>query len=129
VDKITLYWIEHSQYDMETAEAMLKAGRYLYVTFMCQQAIEKLLKAIITTISDETPPRIHDLPRLAKLARVANLMSADHLEFCAKLSPFCIQSRYAEEREKLMSFCSRELAEEYLKQTRRLYRWLRQRIG
>lgn len=43
--KVT-YWIEMSDYDLETADAMLLTGRYLYVGFMCHQTIEKILKAI-----------------------------------------------------------------------------------
>lgn len=38
-------WAEMSDYDLETAEAMLATGRYLYVAFMCHQTIEKILKA------------------------------------------------------------------------------------
>ena len=34
--KVT-YWIEMSDYDLETADAMLLTGRYLYVGFMCHQ--------------------------------------------------------------------------------------------
>ena len=30
----TNYWIEMSDYDLETANAMLMTGRYLYVGFM-----------------------------------------------------------------------------------------------
>ena len=40
--KVT-YWIEMSDYDLETADAMLLTGRYLYVGFMCHQTIEKIL--------------------------------------------------------------------------------------
>jgi HEPN domain-containing protein len=43
-DKVK-YWLELSDYDFETAEAMLSSGRYLYVGFMCHQTIEKILKA------------------------------------------------------------------------------------
>jgi len=43
-NKVT-YWVELSDYDMKTAEAMLKSERYLYVGFMAHQAIEKILKA------------------------------------------------------------------------------------
>ena len=43
-DKVT-YWIEMSDYDLETADAMLATDRYLYVGFMCHQTIEKILKA------------------------------------------------------------------------------------
>ena len=35
-DKVT-YWIEMSDYDLETADAMLATSRYLYVGFMCHQ--------------------------------------------------------------------------------------------
>ena len=37
-DKIE-YWLEMCEYDFETAKAMLKSKRYLYVGFMCNQAI------------------------------------------------------------------------------------------
>ncbi len=31
------YWLDLSDYDLETASAMLTSGRYLYVGFMCHQ--------------------------------------------------------------------------------------------
>jgi HEPN domain-containing protein len=43
MDKYVSHWLERSNYDLETAKAMLGAKRYLYVAYMCQQAIEKLL--------------------------------------------------------------------------------------
>lgn len=39
------YWVELSDYDIETAEAMFRTRRYLYVGFMCHQTIEKAFKA------------------------------------------------------------------------------------
>jgi HEPN domain-containing protein len=39
------YWVDISDYDMETAKSMLIGKRYLYVGFMCHQAVEKMLKA------------------------------------------------------------------------------------
>ncbi len=35
MDELSKKWVERSEYDMETAKAMLKAKRYLYVGFMC----------------------------------------------------------------------------------------------
>lgn len=35
MDSKVTYWIEMSDYDLETAEAMLLTSRYLYVGFMC----------------------------------------------------------------------------------------------
>ena len=40
------YWKDIAQYDLDTAQAMFDAGRWLYVVFMCQQAIEKLCKGL-----------------------------------------------------------------------------------
>jgi HEPN domain-containing protein len=37
------YWDDMAEYDLETARAMQSTGRYLYVGFMCHQAVEKKL--------------------------------------------------------------------------------------
>jgi len=57
------YWLDLTEYDIETAKVMLNGGRYLYVGFMCHQVIEKALKAIIARdcIDDEIPPKTHNL--------------------------------------------------------------------
>jgi HEPN domain-containing protein len=50
------YWLDTAEYDLATAEAMLKAGRWLYVVFTCQQAIEKLSKGLYTLYIDDNVP-------------------------------------------------------------------------
>ena len=40
-DKIK-YWIDLSDYDLDTALAMLESRRYLYVGFMCHQTIDQI---------------------------------------------------------------------------------------
>lgn len=59
-DKID-YWFDIALYDLQTAEAMLNSNRYLYVVFMCQQAIEKLIKAVFIDKLDKEPPRSHNI--------------------------------------------------------------------
>ena len=63
MDKIVEHWVERSQYDLDTAKAMLDTGRYLYVAYMCQQTIEKILKALIAQEGKENFP-IHNLNHL-----------------------------------------------------------------
>ena len=58
MNKRVTYWIEMSDYDFDTAEAMLRTGRYLYVGFMCHQTIEKALKAYWSLVLDEPPLKI-----------------------------------------------------------------------
>jgi len=45
VEKIS-FWVDAANYDLKSAEFMQKSGRYVYTAFLCQQAIEKYLKAL-----------------------------------------------------------------------------------
>jgi len=60
------YWLELSDYDFETAEAMLNSQRFLYVGFMCHQSVEKMLKAVFVKSFEEIPPFTHSLSQLLK---------------------------------------------------------------
>jgi HEPN domain-containing protein len=64
-DKVS-YWIEMSEYDFATAKWMFRVCRYLYVGFMCHQAIEKMLKAKVV----ENRP-LEQLPYSHKLVEIA----------------------------------------------------------
>lgn len=66
MDSKIKYWIDVSDYDLETAEAMLLSKRYLYVGFMCHQTIEKAFKAYYTKLQSETAPFKHSLSYLAR---------------------------------------------------------------
>jgi len=61
-------WLDSAQYDLETAEHMFKAEKYIYTIFMCHLAIEKVLKAKVEEITAKTPPKIHNLRYLVKLS-------------------------------------------------------------
>lgn len=117
-------WLWRSQYDIETAEAMLKSGRYLYVVFCCQQAVEKRLKAILAAKTDQAPPKIHDLLRLAKLVDVHPKES--QAVSLGKLNVYYIEGRYPEEVSELMAGMDADLAGQVVQETRELLSWLAQ---
>ena len=50
------HWFDIAEYDLETAAAMQQSGRYLYTVFMCQQALEKMLKAIHIQQKERSAP-------------------------------------------------------------------------
>ena len=127
-DKITQYWIKHAEYDLDTAVAMYSSRRYLYVTFMCQQAVEKILKAIISTVSSEHPPKIHNLVRLAELAGIKETIGNEQIDLLAALTPFCIEARYADYQEKLSKLTNAKLAKDYLLKAQELFKCLRKKI-
>ena len=110
--KDILQWIKISDYDVETAQAMQKSGRYLYVLFCCQQAIEKRLKALVVNATDEFPPKLHDLTRLADLAKID--LNAGQKLFLRKLNNYYIETRYPEEVRELSDKVTKDLSLRYL---------------
>ena len=115
-------WAEKSKYDMETARAMLASERYLYVLFCCQQALEKALKAVIVEQTSELPPRIHNLLRLAEEAKLE--LASDVSDFLGDVSGYYIQTRYPEEMESMAAEVEQEMAEEALRRSEELTKWL-----
>jgi len=101
---------------------MQASGRYLYVLFCCQQAIEKALKALIVERTGKFPPRIHNLPRLAKPAKLE--LDAAQMDFLADLSNYYIQTRYPEEISSMATSLTREKAEQTLRMTEDMATWL-----
>jgi HEPN domain-containing protein len=115
-------WADQATYDLDSARAMLQSGRYLYVLFCCQQAVEKMLKAVIVERSKELPPRIHHLGRLAETAGLAP--DDSQTDFLGELTAYYIESRYPEEMESLAEQATREIASDTLRKTEETFRWL-----
>ena len=92
-------WLDSACYDIETAEHMFNTGRYIYTIFMCQLAIEKILKAKVQEITDKMPPRTHNLRYLIKLSDLEP--NEETFEFISKLSDVSIVTRYPEDFEEL----------------------------
>lgn len=119
-----LEWAKLSNYDLETALAMQKAGRYLYVLFCCQQAVEKRLKAVVINVTDELPPKTHDLIRLKELAKI-DITDKQQL-FLRKLTTYYIGTRYPEEIRELSKKVTKILANAYLKDSKEMIKCIDQ---
>jgi HEPN domain-containing protein len=122
------YWKKIAEYDLETAEAMLKSGRYLYVGFMCHQSIEKILKALYVYKENEMPPRIHNLARLLKYTDLQDEIPIDYLEIIHELNPLNIASRYPDQELEILNEMSYEYSTKLLEKTRRLFEWLKGKV-
>lgn len=120
-------WIDRSLYDWETAKAMLEARRYVYVAFMCQQAIEKKLKAYVEN-AGTIPPPIHNLVNLSKIAYLYEEMPENIKDFLQELTAYYLDSRYKEDMVKLIAFMGREKSEIYLKKTEEILQWFIQKM-
>lgn len=128
MDSKVSYWIEMSDYDLETADAMLVTGRYLYVGFMCHQTIEKILKAYWTTCLEDVPLKIHSLSRLAEKAGLDQKFSEKQLDLIDNLEPLNIEARYPTYKERLIKSLSKEYCAQLLQQTKELQQWIKNRL-
>ncbi len=120
-------WLERVEYDLETARAMLKTGRYLYVVFMCQQAVEKTLKALLSLLGKEVKP-IHNLSKLASFAELLPELNEEQGVFIDDLSAYYLNARYKETIANLAKTIGKHEARIYLHKTKDLITWLIQKM-
>jgi HEPN domain-containing protein len=127
-DEKIAYWKDISIYDLETAKTMLSGGRYLYVGFMCHQAVEKMLKAYYTKFKEETPPFIHNLKILANACEIYNEFSEEQKDLMDELIPLNIEARYPTYKEKLLKIFGKEKCGRLLIQTTELCRQIEKKL-
>ncbi|MHB1647020.1 MAG: HEPN domain-containing protein [bacterium] len=128
MDEKVEYWLELSDYDLETAKVMLIGKRYLYVGFMCHQAIEKSLKAYYQFTKNEIPPKIHNLLFLADNTGLLVLMTEEQIDFLTKISPLNIESRYPEYKEKISKILDKKTSKNLLEKTGALQKWIKEKL-
>lgn len=127
IDKVK-YWVEMSDYDYDTAKAMLATGRYLYVGFMCHQVIEKILKAFWSGKFEEPPLKIHGLSRLAERCGLLDELNDYQLDTIDNLEPLNIEARYPSYKERLMKSLNATKCEELIQQTDELRKWIKNKL-
>lgn len=114
-----------SDYDLETAQAMLTARRLLYVGLMCHQAVEKLLKAYYASAVHDDPPYTHNLSYLAKRSELYELLSEEQKDFLDLLEPLNIEARYPTHKDRLLRSLNPERCETMVGKTRELLQWIK----
>ena len=122
----TQNWVALAEYDLETARHMLVTGRYLYVVFLCHLALEKILKAHVTEVTQAIPAKSHDLIYLVKKSGVA--LPQPYLEFVGKINNASIPTRYPEDLKRAIAEYPEPVARDYLTQTEKVVEWLRQAL-
>ncbi len=122
------YWVDLSDYDLETANAMLESDRLLYVGFMCHQSIEKILKALYCSRFNDTPPFSHNLSYLAEKAEIIELFPEELKDFIDILEPLNIEARYPTHKEQLLKSLTKSKCNEIISKTLILQTWIREKL-
>lgn len=118
------YWTDLAKYDLETAEAMHRSERYLYVGFMCHQAIEKILKAYYVKTKTDNPPYTHNLTFLAEKSGIYDIMTEEQKDFLDLLEPLNIEARYPTVKDKLFRLLTDEKCIDLIKTTENELTWI-----
>ncbi len=119
------YWLELAEYDVVTAEVMLKGKRYLYVGFMCHQVVEKALKACTWALRDVEPEYTHSLARLLRNSGIPTPVPECYIGLVDVLEPLNIEARYPTQKEKLMASLTDTRSTFILNQTKEFYQWIK----
>ena len=128
MEKNVKYWLDISEYDLETAEAMLEKARFLYVGFMCHQTIEKIVKAYYQQELKQLPPKTHNIILLAQQSNLYDNFSDAQKAFIEVLQPLNIEARYPDYRERLLLSLNQDKCKNILQKTRELFKWIKEKL-
>lgn len=78
------YWVMLSQYDLDTARVLIDGERWVYVAYMCQQALERQLKGMYVCHVGKEAPKGHNLgflfEKICSAPQFQDAVSAEVLE-------------------------------------------------
>lgn len=120
-------WLELAQRDLAFAKENLRKSNFRsYSPHFCHQALEKLLKALITAKTKTTPPYIHNLVRLAKLGKLD--LDQAHQDILASLNPHYIGTKYPEDIAKMFKLYSQTKVNQIYNETHEAFQWLKKQL-
>lgn len=124
LDKVQ-YWTELSDYDLDTADAMFRTRRWLYVGFMCHQSIEKIFKAYWSSKKVELAPYSHNLINIAQSCGLGQMMNDEQRSFVGEMMPLNIEARYPSYKKSIEESLSESKCQDILIKTKALQEWVK----
>jgi len=120
------YWVKIAEMDILVMEHLYQSGDYHYSLFIGHLVLEKIIKAHYVKSQLETPPKIHDL---VKLAVASNLkLEKEHIKYLLLANSFNIEARYPEEKLKFYKSCTKEYCLENIQKIKEMFLWLKSLI-
>ena len=117
------YWTTGSAEDLAAAESLLEKGHLRHSLFFAHLALEKMLKALVVQRTEQTPPKIHSLIRLAVLADLRLDQKRD--DCFREFGAYQLEGRYPDSQQFCLGY--EEVCEE-LKRAQEMLAWLRHRL-
>ena len=113
-------WLNKAEDDLKKAKDNCNIKHYDLASFLCQQTVEKALKAVLI---EETKkfPQIHDLVKIGKLVNI----SEDLLKECEKLTFVYVETRYPDVSNR--KYTKRESLED-IESADKILQWVKERL-
>ena len=120
------YWLDSAEYDLNVANGLLANGHWLYVAFMCQQAVEKLVKGLYVLYVDDDVPRTHRIQAIVLKfeSQLPSAVPVETWELFATLSSCYLNNRYTDYKQAMASQIKEQEARALHSQTKEVFAWL-----
>jgi HEPN domain-containing protein len=123
-EEVRIWWMQ-AEDDFDSAEKNLGIKKYHLAVFLCQQAVEKGLKAAYIKLKNASSGTTHSLVFLASEIKLPQ----KYFKFLRELTPQFVNTRYPDAAYGLpSSMYDREIAEECIKNTKGVLGWLKSQI-
>ena len=86
------YWVKSAEEDFEVGSNLINTGKTRHGLFFIHLAVEKILKACVCKNKNETPPKIHNLLRLADIAGIK--LENEQEQLLTEINEFNLEGRY-----------------------------------
>ena len=123
VEKQVQYWKARGIEDMDAARSLLDKGHLRHALFFAHLAIEKLLKAHVTRRTQDVPPKIHNLVRLAEIAELS--LPRPRTDFLKQFNVYQLEGRYPDTAD---SKIDKQTAVSDLRQAEEFLKWLNNQL-
>jgi HEPN domain-containing protein len=123
IPRQTEYWRNSAEEDFDVGKNLINDGKTRHGLFFLHLALEKMLKACFCKNHGKTPPKIHNLPRLAELAKIQ--LSQTRKDALEVINRFCLEGRYPEEQ---LVIPGKTEAKRYFKMANEVFKWLAQQL-
>jgi HEPN domain-containing protein len=126
-DLIIKYWVDSSDEDFVTMNALFDSKRFSWSLFVGHLMIEKLLKALYVKTNNDFPPFIHNLLRLAEKCNLH--LSEEQRLFFATVTAFNINTRYDDYKMTFQKTCTPDFSAKWILSLTNQRLWIKKLIG
>ena len=119
VNKQIGYWVTGAEEDFAAAQTLFEKGHLRHSLFLAHLAVEKMLKAHVIKQTNDIPPRIHNLIRLAEIARLK--LQPQQEQFLREFGIYQLEGRYPDAEQIPMD---NGLAKQEMSRAGEILKWL-----